>query len=332
MIRRVCVTGGAGFIGSNFVDHLLADDVAVRVVDNFRTGRPEFVDPRVELHEGDVHDYETLYRAFDGCDWVAHFQANADVRHGLERPFFDLEQNTYATATVLDAMRHVGVSRIFFASTASVYGGYQGTRVDVTKPGDTERHYIQTDGGIPEDAPFPAQNSLYGASKVACEGLISAYCEGFGFTSVVGRWVQIVGERYLHGHVIDFVRKLRRNPAILEILGDGKQRKSGLYVGDLVRGIWAAMRATEAGHNVYNFGTDEMFTVDESADLICDRLAVAPAYSYTGRTNGGWVGDNPHVLLDSTKARGLGWAPELTIRQGILRTVDWLLSERCTYL
>lgn len=310
---RVCVTGGAGFIGSNLVDLLVSEDVKVRVVDNFRTGRPEFVNPNVELHHGDVLDREVLLRAFDGCDWVAHLQANADVRHGLERPFFDLEQNTTATACVLDAMRVTGVERIFFSSTASVYGNYQAD-------------------GIPEDAPFPVQASLYGASKVACEGLISAYCEGFGFTSVVGRWVQIVGERYLHGHVIDFVRKLRRDPSRLAILGDGKQRKSGLYVKDLARGIWLAMGSVESGHNVFNLGTDETFTVDESADLISQRLGCTPTYEHSGRAQGGWVGDNPYVRLDSTKIRALGWEPALTIREGILATVEWLLSDECTYL
>lgn len=321
-MRRVCVTGGAGFIGSNFVDHLVDQGVQVRVIDNFRTGRPEFLarhldrdDPTIELFEGNVLDQATLLRAFDGCDWVAHFQANADVRHGLERPFFDLEQNTTATANVLDAMRVTGVNRIFFASTASVYGGHQMPR-------------------IPEDAPFPVQQSLYGASKVACEALIAAYCEGFGFTGVIGRWVQIVGERYLHGHVIDFVRKLLRDPTRLEILGDGRQRKSGLYVQDLARGITTAVAHHEddPGFHVYNLGTEETFTVDESADLISGLLNTSPEYAYTGRVNGGWVGDNPNVLLDTTKIQTLDWHPSATIAEAITWTVEWLLSDECTYL
>lgn len=314
-IRRVCVTGGAGFIGSNFVDYLVTNGIRVRVIDNYRTGRPEFVNPAAELFVGDVLDKELLRRAFDGCDWIAHFQANADVRHGLERPFFDLEQNATATAHVLDAMRQVGVSKIFFASTASVYGGLQMPR-------------------IPEDAPFPIQQSLYGASKAYCEGLITSYCEGFDFTAVIGRWVQIIGERYLHGHVIDFVRKLLRDPTRLDVLGDGQQRKSGLYVKDLARGILTAMQRDNAdpGPHIYNLGTDDTFTVDESAALISAQLGVNPELVYSGRTNGGWVGDNPFVLLDSSKIRALGWEPKLSVPEAISTTVAWLLSGECTYL
>ncbi len=314
-IRRVCVTGGAGFIGSTLVDELIGRGIHVRVVDNFRTGRPEFVNPAVELHRGDVLDRDTLLRAFDGCDWVCHLQANADVRHGFERPFFDLEQNTTATAHVLDAMRQTGVTKVFFSSTASVYGDL-----------DME--------AIPEDAPFPIQASLYGASKVACEGLCSAYASGFGFTSVIGRWVQIIGERYLHGSVVDFVRKLQRDPHNLYILGDGLQRKSGLYVKDLARGIADAIAEhdTEPGTHIYNLGTDETFTVNESAALISSLMGLSPRFTYSGRKNGGWIGDNPHMRLDCTKIRGIGWQPTLTVPEAITRTVEWLLSSECTYL
>lgn len=312
---RICVTGGAGFIGSNFVDRAIDAGYKVRVVDNFRTGRREHVHPKVELHEGSILDQEVLLRAFDGCEWVVHFAANADVRHGPERTFFDIEQNTLGTAKVLDAMRVTGVSRIFFASTASVYGNYQADM-------------------IREDAPFPIQNSLYGASKVAGEGLVAAYAEAFGFTSVIGRWVQIIGERYLHGHVIDFVRKLQRDPSVLHILGDGKQAKSGLYVGDLARAIpiTMAQHADDPGTHVYNIGTEDTFTVDESADLISARMKATPRYVYSGRTNGGWIGDSPRVLLDASKMRGLGWTPTMSIPEAITRTVDWLLSEKCTFL
>ena len=315
MLRRVCVTGGAGFIGSNFVDELLANGVQVRIIDNYRTGRPEFVPEGVEMFEGDVLDTALLLRAFDGCDWIAHFQANADVRHGLERPFFDLEQNGLATARVLDAMRQTSVRRIFFASTASVYGNLQMEF-------------------IPEDAPFPIQASLYGASKTYCEGLITSYCEGFGFTAVIGRWVQIIGERYLHGHVIDFVRKLLHDPTRMEVLGDGRQRKSGLYVQDLVAGIYTAMLANDnnPGPHIYNLGTGETYTVNESAALISKRMGVSPTLEYTGRVNGGWVGDNPFIQLDTTKINELGWKPTLTIPEAILATVEWLLSDECTYL
>lgn len=314
----MCVTGGAGFIGSNFVDLLLSKGIQVRVIDNFRTGRYEFVDPRVELYNADVlHEPNSvLLKAFDGCDWVAHFQANADVRHGLERPFFDIEQNTVATSKVLDAMRQTGVKNIFFSSTASVYGGVQMDR-------------------IPEDCPFPIQQSLYGASKVACEGLLAAYHEGFDFNAVVGRWVQVVGERYLHGSIIDFTRKLLNDPDRLYILGDGTQEKSGIYVQDLVRGIWTAIQENNtgpSGYEVYNIGTDSTVSVKESAAIVCDVMNVDPVFEYSGRKNGGWVGDNPRVLLDTTKIKDIGWKPQTIVSQAIRKTTEWLLSPECTYL
>ena len=315
MLRRVCVTGGAGFIGSNFVDKLLSEGIQCRIIDNYRTGRPEFVPDGVEMFEGDVKDTKLLLRAFDGCDWVAHFQANPDVRHGLERPFFDLEENGLATARVLDAMRQVSVRRIFFASSASTYGNLQMPF-------------------IPEDAPFPIQASLYGASKVYCEGLIGAYCEGFGFTGVVGRWTQVLGERYLHGHAVDLIRKGLADPTRMEILGDGEQRKAGIYVKDLVDAIFTAMKANDnnPGTHIYNIGTDATFSINESAALICKRMGINPTFEYTGRSNGGWVGDNPIMQLNTEKIKSLGWKPTRTIPEAVLATVEWLLSDECTYL
>lgn len=320
---RVCVTGGAGFIGSHFVDKCVNKGWDVRVVDNFRTGRHEFINNKANIHRVDITTcpMSDLYRAFDGCDWVAHFAANADVRYGFARPYFDIEQNIIGTHRVLEAMRGVGVKNIFFASTASVYGG------------------LQMDA-IPEDAPMPVQQSLYGTSKLAAEGLISSYVEGFGFNAVIGRWVQIVGERYLHGHVIDFVRKLKRDPEVLEILGSGTQRKSGLYVKDLCDGIFKAMELHGKHYpdtRIYNFGTDSTFSVFESADLICSIMGstVRPEYITTSdeELEGGWVGDNPNVLLDSSKAkRVLKWQPTMSAAEGIEITTEWLLSDECRYL
>lgn len=317
-IHRVCVTGGAGFIGSHFVDLMVREGIKVRVIDNLRTGRRAHLNPDAELFTlADVtNDRDLLYAAIDGCDWVAHFQANADVRHGLERPTFDIEQNVVGTSRLLEAMRHVGCTKIAFASTASVYGNLAMER-------------------IPEHAPFPVQASLYGASKVACEGLCSAYAEGFGFTAVIGRWVQAIGERYAHGHVIDFVRKLRRDPSKLLILGDGLQQKSGIYVKDLVEGIWTAIEHHDngmPGSHAYNIGTDETFSVNQSAKLISMLMDCEPWFSYTGRKQGGWVGDNPRVLLDTDKIKMLGWKPDLSIPEAITRTVNWLRSDECSYL
>ncbi len=307
---KVLITGGAGFIGSNLADRLAADGVDVTVYDNFSTGRREFVRAFDELAhtrvvEADVLDLGALTAAIEGCDTVFHLAANADLRHGLEHPRRDLEQNTIATSNVLEAMRAAEVSRIVFSSTGSVYG---------------EPHVFPT----PEDCPFPVQTSLYAASKLAGEGLIAAYCHGYGFTGVVNRFVSILGERYTHGHVYDFVAALRRDPSHLRVLGDGRQRKSYLYVGDCVEAILTGLDAAPAGaFSVFNLGTDETLVVDDSIATICAALGVRPRIEHTGGTRG-WAGDSPLIHLDTARIRALGWAPELSIIEAVQRTVAWL--------
>jgi UDP-glucose 4-epimerase len=310
-MRRACITGGAGFIGSNLADELVSRGVEVVIVDDFSTGRREFLQhalasPGVRLVQGDVLEEALLRDAFKGCDWVFHLQANADVRFGLEHPRRDLRQNTLATAGVLEAMRAEGVSRIVFSSTGSVYG---------------EPEVFPT----PEDAPFPVQTSLYAASKLAGEGLIEAYAAGYGFTGLICRFVSILGERYTHGHVSDFFRALQLDPTQLRVLGDGHQEKSYLYVGDCISAILTAVErhGEEPGAHIYNLGAEETITVDDSVKLITGHLSLAPAIEHAGGRRG-WTGDSPLILLDTTRIRGLGWRPKLTIAQGIVRTLDWL--------
>jgi UDP-glucose 4-epimerase len=309
-VSRACITGGAGFIGSNLADRLIANGVEVVIVDDFRTGRREFVAdaltrPGVRLVEGDVLDQAMLEDAMHGCDWVFHLQANADVRWGLKHPRHDLEQNTIATSNVLEAMRATGVERIAFSSTGSVYG---------------EPDVFPT----PEDAPFPIQTSLYGASKLAGEGLIAAYAAGYGFTGLIFRFVSILGERYTHGHVFDFYCALRRDPTRLRVLGDGRQEKSYLYVHDCVEAIMAAVdrHRDEPGAHVYNLGTDETIVVDESVKLITEHLGLSPEIEHTGGRRG-WVGDSPLIHLDTGRIRSLGWEPRLTIARAVARTLEW---------
>jgi UDP-glucose 4-epimerase len=304
-VRRALITGGAGFIGSTLADRLVADGVEVVVYDNLRTGRRDWVPEPARLVEADVLDLEALTQAMDGVDAVFHLAANADVRFGLEAPRRDLEQNTIATSNVLEAMRAQGATKIVFSSTGSVYGE------PAVHP-------------TPEDAPFPVQTSLYGASKLAGEALIAAYCAGYGFTGVVMRFVSILGERYTHGHVIDFYRALKADPARLRVLGDGRQRKSYLYVGDCIEGILAAAASvTDPGDfEVFNIGTDETTIVDRSVEVVTAHLGVTPEIEKTGGERG-WVGDSPFILLDCAKLRALGWAPTLTIEQAVERTLDW---------
>jgi UDP-glucose 4-epimerase len=307
---RACITGGAGFIGSNLADRLIERGVEVVIVDNFSTGRREFVAdisaaPDVRVVTGDTLDLATLEAAVEGCDWVFHLQANADLRGGLDHPRRDLEQNTITTSNVLEAMRAQGVRQIVFSSTGSVYG---------------EPEVFPT----PEDAPFPTQTSLYAASKLAGEGLIAAYATGFGFTGVICRFVSVLGERYTHGHVFDFYRALKRDPSRLNVLGDGRQEKSYMYVQDCVSAMLIAVERHDAepGAHVYNLGTEETLLVDDSVALIAEHLGVSPELEHSGGRRG-WVGDSPLIRLDTTRIRGLGWQPQVSIEQGVIRTLEW---------
>lgn len=310
---KTFVTGAAGFIASNLVDRLLADGHEVTGFDNFSTGQMEFIGqalqcPRFTLVRGDLLDTETLTRAMEGAEAVFHLAANADVRFGTNHPRKDLEQNTIATSNVLEAMRAHGVRKMAFASTGSVYG---------------EAAVFPT----PEDAPFPVQTSLYGASKLASEGLISAYCEGFGMKACIFRFVSILGERYSHGHVFDFYRQLLADPARLYVLGNGHQRKSYLYVQDCIDAILLAMEKSGDKVNIFNLGTDEFCEVNDSIHWICEELGVSPQLEYSGGERG-WIGDSPFIFLDCSRIRGLGWRPRANIRDGIIKTLRYLRESR----
>jgi len=320
-MKKTFVTGCAGFIGSTLVDRLLADGVSVVGWDNMSTGQERFLESArgskaFKFVRGDNLDQASLAKAMKGSDFVFHVAANADVRFGTEHTRRDLEQNTIATYNVLEAMRSCGVKRMAFSSTGSTYG---------------EARVIPT----PEDAPFPVQTSLYGASKVAGEGLISAYCEGFGMEGYIFRFVSILGERYTHGHIFDFYKQLTEHPAWLQILGDGSQRKSYLYVQDCVDAILHVTRnhtAREAPHRcqIYNLGTSEYVQVNDSVRHICGALGLKPELRYTGGDRG-WIGDNPFILLETRKILATGWKPKLTIEQGIIRTLRWLEANRWVY-
>jgi len=308
-MSRYFVTGGAGFIGSNLCDRLLAQGHAVTAYDNLSTGQTGFIKealakPNFKLVEGDLLDEAKLGDSMKGHDFVFHLAANADVRFGTNHPRRDLEQNTIATYNVLEAMRQADIKRIGFSSTGSIYG----------EP---------TVHPTPEDAPFPVQTSLYGASKLAGEGLIQAYCTGFGVTGYIFRFVSILGERYSHGHVFDFYRQLAEHPDHIRVLGNGKQRKSYLYVQDCVDAMLTVIDKAPDPVNVYNLGTDEYCEVNDSIGWISAKLGVTPKRNYTGGDRG-WIGDSPFIFLDTKKVRSLGWKPRLTIRQGVEKTVEYL--------
>ena len=308
---RCFVTGAAGFIGSNLVDRLLAAGHSVVGYDNFSTGQRRFLEsasksPQFGLVEADLLNKDALRSAIVGCEMVFHLAANADVRFGTNHPFKDIEQNTIATYNVLEAMRASGIKRIAFSSTGSVYG---------------EAAVFPT----PENAPFPVQTSLYGTSKVAAEGLISSYCEGFGFQGFIFRFVSILGERYTHGHVFDFYQKLLTDPSRLEVLGNGKQRKSYLYIQDCIDAILIAIGRATDRVNIFNLGQDEYCEVNQSIGWICQRLRLKPELSYTGGERG-WIGDNPFIFLDCSRIRALGWIPKLSIQNGVVNTLEYLIA------
>src|SRR5258707_8434203 len=296
---RCFVTGAAGFIGSSLVDRLLASGHSVVGYDNFSTGQRRFLENasrsmQFRLVEGDLLSTDDVLVAISGSDMVFHLAANADVRFGTHHPFKDIEQNTIATYNVLEAMRANGIKRIAFSSTGSVYG---------------EATVFPT----PENAPFPVQTSLYGNSKVAAEGLISSYCEGFGFQGFIFRFVSILGERYTHGHVFDFYQQLLADPSKLEVLGNGKQRKSYLYIHDCIDAVMVAVEKATEPVNIFNLGQNEYCEVNQSIGWICERLQLKPRLEYTGGARG-WIGGNPFIFLDCSPIPGLGWTPQLSLQ------------------
>lgn len=314
------VTGCAGFIGSNLVDRLLKSTKNFVIgIDNCSTGNDKFLkkankSKNFKFIKADLLNLNKLKNLFKGGDIVFHLAANADVRYGVNNPRKDLEQNTIATQNVLEAMKINNIKKIVFSSTGSVYG---------------EASIIPT----PEDSPFPIQTSFYGASKVACEGLISAYCEGFNMQGYIFRFVSILGERYTHGHVFDFYKKLKKNPKRLAVLGNGKQRKSYLYVHDCIDAIFLSLKKSDEKLNIFNLGLNDYCEVDQSVKWICNELGLKPKIEYTGGDRG-WVGDNPFIFLETKKISKLGWKPKCTIKNGILKTLkylkhnEWVFSKR----
>jgi UDP-glucose 4-epimerase len=303
---KAFVTGGAGFIGSHVVDRLVSDGWAVVVYDDFSTGRREFVNGAATVVEGSVLDLQHMSAQMRGSDAVFHFAANADVRGGQTNTFIDLERNTIATQRVLDAARVNEVTRFVFASSAVVYG---------------EPSVFPT----PEDA-LSTQTSLYGASKLAGEALAEAYAEYFGMTTLSFRFVSWVGERYSHGVVFDFMKKLARDPKRLEILGDGRQRKSYLYVKDGVEGVMRAFDAAPRQKNVFNLGHDDWLAVTDVANIVCEEMGLSNVTYEFGGGARGWVGDSPFVHLDTSRIKALGWTPRTAMQEGLRRTVRFLIE------
>jgi UDP-glucose 4-epimerase len=311
---RVLVTGGAGFMGSHLVDRLVRDGYRVRVVDNLSSGRVENIKHHldagsVELIVGDLKDPQVALRAVEGVDIVFHFAANPEVRVSTTNPEIHFNENIVATFNLLEAMRRKNVKELVFASSSSVYGEPEEIPVD-------------------ENAPIRPV-SVYGASKAACEALIHAYSKLYGVKAVVLRYANVVGPRLRHGVVWDFINKLLENPTELEILGDGKQVRSYIYIDDAVEETITAWRRTEASYEVYNIASEDWITVDDVADEVIKAMGLSNVRKvYRPVLHGvGWPGDVKRIALKIDKIKRLGIKPAMNSREAVRTTVRKLLEE-----
>ena len=311
---KILVTGGAGFIGSHLVDRLVRDGYRVRVVDNLSSGRLENIKHHldagnVEIIVGDLKDPQVALEAVEGVDVVFHFAANPEVRVSTTNPEIHFNENIVATFNLLEAMRMKGVKELVFASSSSVYGEPEEIPVD-------------------ENAPIRPV-SVYGASKAACEALIHAYTKLYGVKAVVLRYANVVGPRLRHGVVWDFINKLLKNPTELEILGDGKQVRSYIYVDDAVEATITAWRRTETSYEAYNIASEDWITVDEVTDEVIKAMGLSNVKKiYKPVLHGvGWPGDVKRIALKIGKIRRLGFKPAMNSREAVRTTVRMLLEE-----
>jgi UDP-glucose 4-epimerase len=308
---RILVTGGAGFIGSHLVDRLAAEGHQIRVIDNLSSGRLENLAHRrdVEVIIGDLKNPQDVQKAVRGVDAVFHFAANPEVRVSTTNPDIHFNENVVATFNLLEAMRKNDVTQLVFASSSSVYGEPDEIPVD-------------------ENAPLRPV-SVYGASKAACEHLIHAYAKLYGFRAVALRYANVVGPRLRHGVIWDFINKLRKNPHELEILGDGKQVRSYIYIDDAVEATLLAWKKTTDTYAVYNVAAEDWITVDEVADLVIEAMGLTNVKkTYKPVLHGvGWPGDVKKIALKIDKIKQLGFKPQLNSKEAIKLTVKNLINE-----
>lgn len=310
---KLLVTGGAGFIGSHAVDRLIAEGHEVRVLDDLSTGDTAFLAnsmDQIEFIEGSILDCDALDAAMVGVDAVWHIAANPEVRTGSSEPAVHVESHIEGTFAVLESMRKSGVKNLVFTSTSTVYGN--ATELP------TPEHY----GPL-----LPI--SIYGSCKLAAEALISSYCGTFAMNALLFRFANVVGPRSNHGVTYDFVHKLRANPAVLDILGDGTQHKSYVSVADTVDAmVYAFNNDVETGARAYNVGSADGIPVTTIADIVAEVMGLQPEYQFTGGTTGGagWAGDVKHMGLAIDKLQSLGWEPESSSADAIRATAQWLIE------
>ena len=304
---KILVTGTAGFIGSHVVDKLVKKEEII-VIDNLSSGKEQFLNPEADFVRLDLADdnaVEVLYRVFKGVDEVWHLAANPDVRVGAINPNKIYRNNILSTYNLLEAMRKRGVQRLVFTSTSTVYG---------------EAHVIPT----PEDHPTHPV-SVYGASKLACEALIESYSHTFEMQTWIYRFANVIGRRSTHGVIYDFILKLKRNPRELEILGDGEQTKSYIYIDDCIDAMMTGLKADERV-NIFNIGSEDQIKVKRIAEIVSEEMNLNPEFRFTGGRRG-WKGDIPVMLLSIEKIKKLGWKPKYSSEEAVRRAVKDLLVE-----
>ena len=314
--EKVLVTGGAGFIGSNLVDSLLSDHFKVAVFDNLGSGSYDYVKNTLgkkgfAFMQGDLLDEKTILTAVKGFNIIWHLAANPEVRLSSVNPEIHFRQNIVATYNLLEAIRKSDVKVLGFTSTSTVYG-------DATK--------IPT----PEDYAPLEPISVYGASKLACEALVSAYANTYGFKATVCRLANVVGSRSRHGVIYDFVQKLRNDPRTLEILGDGEQAKSYLNIDDCIRAMRLSLEKQNRNFEIYNVGSEDQVNVKTIAKIVIEEMGLRRIkLTFSGGFNGGrgWIGDVKIMMLDVSKLKSLGWKPKLNSAEAIRKAAKNLLKE-----
>jgi UDP-glucose 4-epimerase len=315
--EKVCITGGAGFIGSHLVTKLCDNNVDVVVLDNLSAGKIENVEtllksPNFRFVHGDLLNFEEIRNSLSNCEVVFHLAANPEVRVGSENPEVHYEQNIAATFNLLEAVRKVGSVRVFvFSSSSTVYG---------------EPLEIPT----PEDYAPLKPVSVYGASKMASEALISGYAQTYGFNAIIYRLANIVGPRSQHGVIFDFMNKLTEDSERLEILGDGTQTKSYLDVEDAIDAMLTGVSKSQCKVEIFNVGSEDKVNVKEIADIVCEEMSLSGVeYVYTGGIDGGrgWKGDVKVMLLNIERIKKLGWKPKLNSCQAVRKAARALLNQ-----
>lgn len=309
--NTILVTGGAGFIGSHVVDRLLAEDYRVIVFDNMKSGKMEFIshhlnNPQFRLIKGDLLEPDQILVACKGVQQVFHLAANPDVRIGAFNTSMHFEQNIVATYNLLEAMRKQHVKKIVFTSSSTIYG---------------EANIIPT----PEKYGPLIPISMYGASKLACEAMITAFCHTYDMKSWIFRFANIIGDRSTHGIVVDFINKLKRDPAHLEILGDGKQSKSYLHVRECVDAMMFIVNKSNEQVNIFNIGSQDIISATRIAEIVAEEMDLSPEFTYTGGTQG-WKGDVPKMMLSIEKLESLGWKNHMNSEDSVRSTVRSILK------